>query len=403
MEQQKEAHVVIVGGGFAGVAAAKRLKTTKNSKITLITQKPFFEYYPALYKLVTGALAVEVCVPYEAIFRKQQNISVVFGEYQSYDPTAKVVALQDGSTYAYDYLILAMGSETNYFTIPGIAEHAFSFKSAQEALALRDHFRDLLQESKNIAHDELVKRFGVTVVGGGPSGVELAGDIVTYLRAMTRRYHIDPGYVAVDLIESNPRVLAMLPEAVSQKAEQRLRNLGVNIYTNRRLQAQDFDEVVASGMTLQSGTVIWTAGTKIHTSFNGLPLDARNRVVVTNHFRLSEDSSVFVVGDGASMPGTGLAQGAIAHGTYVGMFIRNQLRSKTTPPYRAKKTASLIPIGHNWAILSYGKITIKGFFPWMLRSLVDFHYFTTIVSLRYVIGAFIQGAKYRRDGVRFYD
>ena len=112
-----------------------------------------------------------------------------------------------------------------------------------------------------------IKKFHVTVVGGGPSGVELAGDITTYLREMTKKYHVDPSFVTVDLIESNPRVLAMLPPSVSKKAEARLRRLKVNIYTNRALQAQDLDNVTASGMTMRSGTVIWTAGTKISDSF----------------------------------------------------------------------------------------------------------------------------------------
>jgi NADH dehydrogenase len=365
-------------------------------EVLIITKNPFFEYYPALYKLVTGALAIEVCVPYQEIFHKSDSVSVIEGLYHSYDAQKKAVSLLDGQTFSYDYLVLAMGSETNYFNIPGIEQYAFSFKSAEEALALKDHFRDLLEQSKDIPKDDLVKRFHVTVVGGGPSGVELAGDITTYLCRMTKRYHIDPSFVTVDLIESNPRVLAMMPEAVSRKAEARLRALKVNLYTNRTLQSQDLDTMTASGMTMRAGTVIWTAGTKINESFMNLPLDAKKRVAVKNNFTLPEDDSVFVVGDGASAQGTGLAQGAIAHGKYVGEEILATIKGKTIAPYKGKTMGYLVPIGHSWAVFTYKKFVMAGFIPWLMRSFVDFEYFTSIVPLSYVFAVFKQGKKYRK-------
>lgn len=395
MDQGTQQKVVIVGGGFGGIETAKQLATDKQVQVTLITKNPYFEYYPALYKLVTGALAIEVCVPYEKIF-KGTTVRVVQAEYISHTPLEKKVTLRDGATIPYDYLVLAMGSQTNYFNIPGIETYAFSFKSAQEALALKQHFIELLQQSKDIPKEELVERFHVTIVGGGPSGVELAGDITTYLRRMTRRYHIDPSFVTVDLIESNSRVLATMPEKVSQKVEARLRSLKVNLYTNRQLQAQDLDEVSASGMTLQSGTVIWTAGTKIHDSFTGLPMDERKRVVVTDSFAVKDQEDVFVIGDGAGAQGAGLAQGAIAHGTYLGNHILKLIYKKQTTPYVAKTLGYIVPVGHNWAVLTYKGITISGFIPWILRSFVDFKYFVRIVPLHYVFAVFNQGKKYRR-------
>jgi NADH dehydrogenase len=397
MATENQKKVVIIGGGFGGIAVAKKLAKTRGVEVVLITKNPFFEYYPALYKLVTGALAIEVCVPYKEIFYNCKEVSVIEGFYQSYDAEKKTVTLLDGQTFSYDYLVLAMGSETNYFTIPGIEEYAFSFKSAQEALALKDHFRNLLEQSKNIPKDELVKRFHVTVVGGGPSGVELAGDITTYLRRMTKRYHIDPSFVTVDLIESNARVLAMMPEKVSQKAEARLRRLKVNIYTNRTLQSQDLDTMTASGMTMRAGTVIWTAGTKINQSFMSLPLDAKKRVAVTSTLALPADSSVFVVGDGAGAQGAGLAQGAIAHGAYVGEEISALIKGKTIAPYTGKTMGYLVPIGHHWAVFTYKKFVMTGLIPWLMRSFVDFKYFTSIVSWQYVLEVFRLGAKYRKN------
>lgn len=396
MKSETQKRVVIIGGGFGGIETAKRLSKDRSVAVTLITKNPYFEYYPALYKLVTGALAIEVCVPYDVIFDKKSGVTVIQGEYVSYDGAQKQVSLVDGRTFSYDYLVLAMGSQTNYFNIPGIETYAFSFKSAQEALALKQHFVELLQQSKDVSKDELVERFHVTIVGGGPSGVELAGDITTYLRKMTRRYHIDPSFVTVDLIESNTRVLASMPEAVSQKAEARLRSLKVNLYTNRQLQAQDLDGITASGMTLESGTVIWTAGTKIHDSFKPLPVDEKRRVVVEKNFSLPKEDHVFVIGDGASAPGSGLAQGAIAHGAYVAGAIQDMIAGKSVAPYAPKTIGYIVPIGHSWAVLTYKAITVSGFIPWILRSFVDFKYFVTIVPLAYVFDVFRQGKKYRR-------
>ena len=387
--------VVIIGGGFGGVSVAKRLAKTKGISVTVITKGHFFEYYPALYKLVTGALAIEVSVPYEKIFRNGK-IEVIEGEYQSYDKTQKRVRLSDGRTVSYDYLVLAMGSETNYFGIPGIKEFAFSFKSTAEALLLKQHFIDILQKSKDVSNDELVNRFHVTVVGGGPSGVELAGDITTFLRRAAKRYHIDPSFVTIDLIEAMPRVLSMLPVSVSRRAEARLRKLKVNLYTNRNLQAQDIDEIKASGMSMNSGTVIWTAGTKINDGFNTLSLDAKKHVTVRSDFSIPEDDSVFVIGDGAAAKGAGLAQGAIDHGTYVAKAIVVKMYGRTIVPYKGKTMGYIVPIGHYWAVLTYKKLTISGFIPWIIRSAVDFNYFMSIVSPGYVFEVFKQGAKYRR-------
>ncbi|HRH24756.1 MAG TPA: NAD(P)/FAD-dependent oxidoreductase [Candidatus Paceibacterota bacterium] len=396
MDENSPKKVVIIGGGFGGIAVAKKLSKLRNIEVTLITKNPLFEYYPALYKLVTGALAIEVCVPYNKIFKASDNITVLEGFYESYDKNSKIVTLLDGRTFSYDYLVLAMGSQTNYFDIQGIEEFAFAFKSSFEALRLKQHFLDLLRASQDISKEELVERFHVTVVGGGPSGVELAGDITTYLRKMTKRYHVSPSFVTIDLIESNARVLAMLPESVSKKAEARLRKLKVNIYTNRTLQAQDLDSVTASGMTIKSGTVIWTAGTKINDSFSPLPLDAKKRVSVKEDLSLPDDKNVFVVGDGAGAPGSGLAQGAIAHGEYVAKAIALRLKNKKPEPFKLKPTGYIVPIGHNWAVLSYKNMTISGFIPWIMRSFVDFKYFTSIVPFSYVLEVFRQGKKYRK-------
>lgn len=392
----KNKKVVIIGGGFAGVQTAKGLLEDPSIEVVLITKSPVFEYYPALYKLVTGALSIEVCVPYAKIF-EGTRIRIVEDMYLSYDKEKKEVTLLSGRVESYDTLVLSVGSEVNFFNIPGIDQYAFPFKSATQALALRQHLCNLLQESKDIPPAELVKRFHVTVVGGGPSGVELAGDLTSYLRRRTKQYGIDPSFVTVDLIESNPRLLRMFPEHVSRIAEARLRKLKVNIYTNRVLQEQDLNTITASGMRLDSGTVIWTAGTQLHSLLRSLPLSEKKLVNVTPYLELPDDKSVFVIGDGASAQGSGLAQGAIAQGAYVAKKIVNDTRGALTAPYKGRELGYVVPIGDNWAVFSYKKLMFSGWIAWILRSAIDFHYFTTIVPLSYVFEVFRQGAKYRKE------
>jgi NADH:ubiquinone reductase (H+-translocating) len=388
--------VVIVGGGFAGIETAKGLIKEGGVEVVLITKSPVFEYYPALYKLVTGALSIEVCVPYTKIF-KTGSIRIAQDTFLSYDKDKKEVLLESGAREEYDTLVLCVGSEVNFFNIPGIDEYAFPFKSARHALALRQHLCTLLQESKNVPSADLVKRFHVTVVGGGPSGVELAGDLTTYLRRKTKQYGIDPSFVTVDLIESNPRLLRMFPESVSRIAEARLRKLKVNIYTNRVLQEQDLNTITASGMRLDSGTVIWTAGTQLHSTLRPLPLSEKKLVKVSPQLMLLDDENVYVIGDGASAQGSGLAQGAIAQGAYVAKKIVNDTRGALTAPYRGRELGYVVPIGDNWAVFSYKKLMFSGWIAWILRSAIDFHYFTTIVPLSYVFEVFRQGAKYRKE------
>jgi NADH dehydrogenase len=388
--------VVIVGGGFAGIEVAKGLIKKGHSEVILITRSPVFEYYPALYKLVTGTLSIEVCVPYTKIFKKG-TVQIVEDTFISYDKEKKEVLLESGVRQAYDTLVLCVGSEVNFFNIPGVDKFAFPFKSARDALALRQHLYTLLQESKNIPSSDLVKRFHVTVVGGGPSGVELAGDLTTYLWRKTKQYGIDPSFVTVDLIESSSRLLRMFPERVSRIAESRLRKLKVNIYTNRVLQEQDLNTITASGMRLDSGTVIWTAGTQLHRALRSLPLSEKKLVSVTGFLTLHDDENVYVIGDGASAQGSGLAQGAIAQGAYVAKKIRNDMRGMLTPPYKGRELGYVVPIGENWAIFSYKKIVFSGWLAWIIRCVIDFHYFTTIVSFSYVFEVFRQGAKYRKE------
>ncbi len=399
----KTPHVVVVGGGFAGIEVVKTLRAIDATvDITLVTKSRIFEYYPALYKLVTGALPIEVSVPVEKIVPKNK-VHIVYATYTALDQERQVITINDGDDttreVAYDYLVLALGSETNFFNIKGLPELSYSFKSVTAALALKQHFCELFSKAHTMTKEILVSMLHVLIVGAGPSGVELAGDLRSYLSRLAREFAVDPGLVTIDLIEAAGRVLPSMPEKVSFIAEARLRKMGVNIFVNRALASQEVEEVILKDMSMNSHTVIWTAGTRINTAYTAIPniqLDEHKHVIVSETLSLPHDNHVFIAGDGAATKYGGLAQSAIEHGKYIAMTIDATIKNKKVKPFVPIRPTFVIPIGVDWAILNYNNFVMTGFIPWILRSMADFRYFLHIVPLSYVFGVFEQGKKYRK-------
>jgi NADH dehydrogenase len=250
-----------------------------------------------------------------------------------------------------------------------------------------------------MSKEDLVTTLHVLVVGAGPSGVELAGDLRSYLTRVAKDSAVDPSLVTIDLIEAANRVLPTLPPKVSVKAESRLRKMGVNIFVNRALQSQEIEEVVLKDMQMNSHTVIWTAGTRINTAFTQIPdvvLTDHKRVAVSPTLSLPNDPRIFVIGDGAGTPFSGLAQTAIEHGKYVGRQINALVRGKKTKVYIPKRPSFVVPIGVNWAIFNYKNFVITGFLPWLLRSMIDLRYFMHLVSIGHTLAVFRKGKRYRK-------
>jgi NADH:ubiquinone reductase (H+-translocating) len=398
-QMSHQPRVLVVGGGFAGIAVVKELLRQKApAAITLVSKSELFEYYPGLYKLVTGTMPMEVSLKLHTIF-PEGSVNIIKGVYTELDQSRQIIRLEGGIELPYDYLILAVGSETNYFGIPGLEKLSFSFKSVAEALRLKAHFCNLFSNTADLSRDELVSRFHVIVVGGGPSGVELAGDLRHYLWRLAREHAVDPSLVTIDLIESGPRVLPAFPEKASRAAEARLRKMGVNIFTNRALASQDIAAITTSDLNMHSHTVIWSAGTKVNPAFAAIPgvvMNERRRVSVTPSLTLTTDNHVFIAGDGAGTPYSGLAQTAIHNGTYIGKTIARLLRNKTPGAYVPHQPSFVIPIGARWAIFNHGSFVFTGFIPWLLRSAIDVRYFSSIVSPRHVVSMMRKGRRYRK-------
>ena len=217
--------VLIVGGGFGGIRTALDLELggNKDLAITLVSDKPHFEYQAALYRIVAGGSPLEVCVPITEIFA-DTKVNVETDTIKKIDLRGQTASGESGTVYKYDYLVLALGSETAYFNIPGLLDYSFGFKSIAEAIDLNRHLKSLMMAGQPAS---------IAIVGGGPSGVELAGELATYL----------PTFISINLFEGAPRLLPSLSLEISSEATKRLHELGVNIFVNRPLEKEEVDGI----------------------------------------------------------------------------------------------------------------------------------------------------------------
>ena len=378
--------VLIVGGGFGGIRTALRLEKAHipNLIITLVTDRHHFEYTPALYKLATGKSPMETCIPLGDIIGKKK-IEYVIDTIVGGSVDTKSLTGSSGSVYHYDYLVLALGAETAYFGIPGVETNAYTIKSVSSALKLKNHLHELFDKHTGLSKSELMPQFQFVIVGGGPAGVELAGEIRRYARSLARIHTISEKLVTVDIIQASPRLLPTMSEAVSLRAVERLDKLGINIILNHAVTSEDENGVVMKDITLNAKTVVWTAGVRpnrVHGLIQGLPLDKAGRILVDEHLRVQNLDSVCAVGDGAATPFSGTAQTAIYDGNYMGEMIANIIRQKALPRHDPRITPYVIPIGEDWAVFTYKNITLSGRVFWWLRQIIDFKFFLSILPLR---------------------
>lgn len=385
--------IIILGGGFAGVRAALDLARSRlpETKIVLLSNTPHFEYHAALYRVVTGRSPLEVCVPLAEIFR-DLPVEILQDRVNKVDLAGKLLTSESGSRYTYDYLVLAVGSETSYFGISGLPEFSFGLKSISEALRLRNHLHQVFESCARGESEDKVCGSHVVIVGGGATGVELAGELAAYSRVLARRHNLDPYLITIDLIEAAPRLLPALSLSVSARVKQRLHDLGVNVFLNRTLVREEVGSIELKDMIIQAKTIIWTAGVKnnrLLAGIAGLTFDKKGRVVVDGHLRPAGYSDVFVVGDSASVPDAGLAWSAVRMGTHAARVLSANLSGRALPSiYQAATPTSSIPVGPGWAASLFGPVSLYGYIGWLVRRLIDCKFFLSILPLRRALVAF---------------
>ncbi len=386
--------ILIIGGGFAGIRAALDLRKKKRSgfiprdtRIQLISNKDYFEYYPAMYSVVVGASPIAAVVPLSDIFF-DDAVEVIHDTVIHFDLANTTAVGESGSVYRPDYLVLALGSQNNFFSIPGLEEVSFDFRSVHRALQLRQQIDAMFAqkyEPSEIEHQLSALHF--VIVGAGPTGVELAGDLAVYARRRAHAYGVSPSLVTIDLIEAAPRVLPVFSERVSRRVEQRLRSLGVNVLLNRAVTKGDAWTVYLKDMTMGTKTIIWTAGVKVHERVQNLPnveYSQRKRLIVNEHLELPAYPNIFVVGDSADTQYAGLAQTALVDGRFVATTISARIRGEQHAPYRPRGVAHDIPVGPGWGVFVAGTFELYGFLAWWMRHVIDVRFFLSILPIRKV-------------------
>jgi NADH dehydrogenase len=369
--------VVIVGGGFAGLYAAQGLADAA-VQITLIDRQNHHLFQPMLYQVATAALSSnDIASPIRSILRNQRNTEVILGEVAGIQATERRVLTSDGSTLNYDYLILATGARHSYFGRDDWEPFAPGLKSLEDAEEIRR--RVLLSFERAERETDPVKRHGhltFVVVGGGPTGVEVAGALAEIRRYALKRdfRRIDPGEATVMLLEGGPRLLASYPVKLATRAKAELRRLGVEVRVETMVSDIRPGHVVAGGWTIPTQTVVWAAGNVASplTRSLGAPLDRAGRVEVEPDCTIPGHPEVFVLGDAAAFKderfGTlpGICPVAIQMGRYAAAAIAGDLAGKPRRPFAYGDKGQLAVIGRGRAVADLWRFRFGGFLAWLV-------------------------------------
>jgi NADH dehydrogenase len=373
--------IVIVGGGFAGVAAARALDRC-DADIILLDRRNHHIFQPLLYQVATGVLAPsEIAAPIRQLAEKQKNVSVMLAEVTGVDLHARTV---DASLpgvgvreIQYDYLVIAPGMRPSYFGHDEFARYAPGLKSLSDAETIRAKILSAYELADTTdEEDERARQMTFVLVGAGATGVELAASMA-HLAAVTLRgqfRRIDPSKSTIILIEGGGRILPTFAESLAKKAARRLEKLGIKVLTGVKVEKVDSDGVIADGRRIPSATVIWTAGVAPSplVKLLGAKTDRAGRVSVGPFMNVQDVPDVFVIGDASSVtcdgrPVPGVAQAAIQQGRYVGRLIARQLNGREPKrPFRYFNKGNMAVVGKNFAILESGRLGTSGFVTWLV-------------------------------------
>lgn len=370
-------HVVIVGGGFGGVAAARGLGGAA-CRITLVDRRNYHLFQPLLYQVATAGLSpADIATPIRSLFRLQPNIRVLLGEVIGARPASREIMIGRNSL-SYNYLVLATGAQHSYFGKDDWATHAPGLKTIEDATEIRRRLLTAFERAEG-ASDPAERSAWMTfvIVGGGPTGVELAGAIVELARhGLEGEFRtIDPASAVVVLVQSAPRLLPTFPPALSLDAALALMRLGVTVRLDAKVEHVGDHGVELSGETLPTRTVLWAAG--VQASPAGAWLDAQRdqagRVVVGPDLSVAGHEDVFAIGDVAAslawggQPVPGLAPAAKQGGEYVARVIRRRLGGRSAPaPFSYRHAGSLATIGRQAAVADFHGLKVHGALAWWL-------------------------------------
>ena len=377
--------IVIIGGGFAGVAAARALRRCK-AEVVLIDRRNHHIFQPLLYQVATAILAPSaIAAPIRQLAKKQKNLSVKMAEVTRVDLTSRsldtISPVVGGKKITFDYLVLATGMRPSYFGHDEFAKHAPGLKTLRDAEAIRSKILSAYEAAEATDDaDERARQMTFVLVGAGPTGVELAASIAL-MGSITLRSNfrwIDPAKTSILLIEGGQRILPSYAESLSEKVAKRLDKIGVTVMTGTRVEQVDEQGVIVAGKRIESATVLWTAGVAPSPILStlGVTTDHAGRVCIGPFLEIPDKPGVFVVGDAAAAtqggrPLPGVAQVAIQQGRYVGGFISALLNGRPKPrPFWYSDRGNMAVVGKNFAILELGRIRLGGFIAFWIWAFI---------------------------------
>ena len=370
--------VVIVGGGFGGLSAAKALRGAAVD-VCLVDRRNHHVFQPLLYQVATAGLSPgDISSPIRWILRRQPNIRVWLAEATRVDPSRKTLVLADGEI-TYDYLILASGSTHAYFGHEEWRAHAPGLKTLEDALDMRRRVLVAFEKAERETDRARQRRLlTFVVVGGGPTGVELAGALAEISRhALAHDFRaIDPESARVILIDSGSSVLSTYPEDLQAFARTALERLGVAVWTGSIVTGVEEGRVHLGNEVIEAGTVLWAAGVSASPlgASLGVPLDRTGRVLVNDDLTIPGHPEIFVVGDLAALKGAdgrwlpGVAQVAIQQAAHAAGNLRLALRGELMKPFAYKNLGNLATIGRNSAVADMPSFRMKGYLAWLFTA-----------------------------------
>jgi NADH dehydrogenase len=400
-------HVVIIGGGFGGLWAAKSLKHAP-VRVTVIDKRNFHLFQPLLYQVATGGLSpADIASPLRGVLGRNKNLKVVLGEVIKIDPDNQQITLRDG-LIKYDSLIVAAGSENSYFGHDEWEKYAPGLKGIEDALIIRGRIYAAFEKAEKETDPEKVKRLlTFIIVGGGPTGVELAGALgeIANITLKGDFRTIDTSDARIILVEGGPRILPTYPEKLSQAAVKSLNRLGVEVMTGATVSKIDQNGITANmgddRISIDSTNVMWAAGIKpsrigkILAGGHNEILDKTGRIMVEPDLTMKGYPDIFVIGDIANFthqtgePLPGVAPVALSQGQYAGKTISARLKGRKTKPYHYFNKGNLAVIGRAAAVADFGWLRVSGYPAWLLWLFVHLMY---LVEFDNRIIVFIQWA-----------